>query len=37
MAKIPEIVEDEVKDLKSKIQRHEDSAIVHGGSNPLTV
>jgi len=34
MAKIPEIVKDENKDLKSKIQRHEDSAMVHGGSDP---
>ena len=34
MAKIPEIVQDENKDLKSKIQRHEDSAMVHGGSDP---
>ena len=33
MAKIPEIVKDENKDLKSKIQRHKDSAMVHGGSD----
>ena len=34
MAKIPEIVKDENKDLKSKIQGHEDSAMLHGGSDP---
>ena len=34
MAKIPENVKDENKNLKSKIQRHEDSAMVHGGSDP---
>jgi len=34
MTKIPKIFRDKNKDLKSKIQRHEDSAIVHGGSDP---
>ena len=33
MAKIPEIVKDENKDLKSKIQKHKNSAMVHGGSD----